>query len=107
MKKSAFQTRGKDRSHFTELEELPNIGPSLAADLRRLGVAGPQDLIGRDPYAMYGELCRVTRQRQDPCVLDTFIAAVRFMGGEAARPWWAYTAQRKREMASRQKAAAE
>jgi hypothetical protein len=28
-------------------------------------------------------------------VLDTFMAAVDFMNGAAAAPWWAYTAQRK------------
>jgi hypothetical protein len=28
-------------------------------------------------------------------VLDTFMAAVDFMNGVAAAPWWAYTAQRK------------
>jgi hypothetical protein len=34
--------------------------------------------LGRDPYAMYDDLCRITGQRHDPCLLDTFIAAVRF-----------------------------
>jgi hypothetical protein len=86
------------RSEFTELEQLPNVGPAVAADFRLLGVAQPHDLIGRDPYALYDELCRVTGKRHDPCLLDTFIAAVRFMGGERAKPWWAYTAERKRTL---------
>ena len=34
-------------------------------------------------------------KRQDPCVLDTFMAATDFMRGAAAAPWWSYTAQRK------------
>jgi pathogenicity locus Cdd1 protein len=89
------------RSALTQLEQLPNVGPAVAGDLRLLGVARPQDLIGRDPYAMYEELCRKTQQRHDPCLLDTFIAAVRFMAGEPARPWWAYTAERKRMLAAR------
>jgi hypothetical protein len=42
-------------------------------------------------------------QRLDPCLLDTIIAAVRFMGGEEARPWWAYTAERKQELAARRR----
>jgi hypothetical protein len=71
-------------------KEMPNVGPAVAADLRLLGVAKPADLVGRDPYAMYDELCRVTGKRHDPCLLDTF------MGGEPARPWWAYTGERKR-----------
>jgi hypothetical protein len=94
---------GTDRTAFTELEQLPNVGPAVAADLRLLGVATPRDLTGRDPYAMYDELCRLTGQRHDPCVLDTFIAAVRFMGGEAPKPWWAYTAERKQELEGRRK----
>jgi hypothetical protein len=48
-------------------------------------------------------MCRVTNQRHDPCLLDTFIAAVRFMDGEPARPWWAYTAERKRALKAREK----
>jgi hypothetical protein len=48
-------------------------------------------------------LCRLTKRRHDPCLLDTFIAAVRFMGGEPARPWWAYTAGRKRAVQARGK----
>jgi hypothetical protein len=88
------------RTALTKLEQLPNVGPAIAADLRLLGVQGPQDLAGRDPYALYDELCRVTGTRQDPCVLDVFIAAVRFMAGEPARPWWAYTPERKRALQS-------
>ena len=45
---------------------------------------------------MYDKLCFKTHSRQDPCVLDTFISAVRFMQGAPKRPWWAYTAERKR-----------
>ena len=102
MKKLAACPAGASRTAFTELEQLPNVGPAVAADLKLLGVARPEDLIGRDPYAMYDELCRLTGQRHDPCLLDTFIAAVRFMGGEPARPWWAYTAQRKRTLQARE-----
>jgi hypothetical protein len=103
MKKLAARPTDASRSQFTKLEELPNVGPAVAADFKLLGVSNPQDLIGRDPYALYDELCRVTKQRHDPCLLDTFIAAVRFMGGEPAKPWWAYTAERKRALKSREK----
>jgi hypothetical protein len=50
---------------------------------------------------MYDDLCRLTGQRHDPCLLDTFIAAVRFMEGGPKKPWWKYTAERKRELAAR------
>jgi hypothetical protein len=85
----------------TRLEEIPNIGPAIAADLRRLGIDQPADLPGRDPYEMYDDLCRLTGRRHDPCLLDTFIAAVRFMEGEPKKPWWKYTAERKKVLAAR------
>ncbi len=77
------------------LEQLPNIGPALAADLRRLGIRHPGELRSRDPFQLYQALCQATGKRQDPCVLDTFMAATDFMRGAAPTPWWHYTAQRK------------
>ena len=89
------------RTDVARLEDIPNVGVSVAGDLRRLGITSPGDLPGRDPYALFDDLCRITGHRHDPCLLDTFIAAVRFMGGEPARPWWAYTSERKRVLAAR------
>ena len=89
-----------DRSRVTVLEDLPNVGPAIAADFRRLGIRTPAALKGRDPYALYAALNRVTGQRHDPCVLDTFIAVVRFVDGAPARPWWHYTAERKETLAA-------
>ncbi len=82
------------------LEDLPNVGAAVAADLRRIGIATPAGLAGRDPFALYAELNAVTGIRHDPCMLDTFIAVTRFMAGDAARPWWAYTAERKARLAA-------
>jgi len=91
----------RPRATIEKLEEIINIGPSLAADLRSIGVMTPLDLIGQDPYQLYQSLCTVTRTRQDPCVLDVFISAVRYMEGAPPRPWWRYTAERKRLLAGR------
>jgi hypothetical protein len=79
----------------TTLEQLPNIGPALAADLRLIGIREPRELRGKDAFVLYQKLCAATGQRQDPCVLDTFMAATDFMAGAAPAPWWKYTAQRK------------
>jgi hypothetical protein len=84
----------------TVLEAIPNVGSSIACDLRSIGIKQPKDLIGRDPHSLYQALCDRTRARQDPCVLDTFISAVRFMEGARARPWWFYTAERKKKFPS-------
>ena len=86
---------------IARLEDIPN---AVAADLRQLGITSPGELPGRDPYAMYDDLCRITGHRHDPCLLDTFIAAVRYMEGAPKKPWWAYTTERKREMAARREA---
>src|ERR1022692_4619438 len=93
--------QAKGGREIAHLEDIPNIGPSIAADLRQLGITTPAELPGRDPYAMYDELCRITGQRHDPCLLDTFIAAVRFMEGALKTPWWKNAAERKRELAAR------
>ena len=99
--REAFKLLADSRTELTELEQLPNVGPAIAADLRLIGVTLPQDLRGRDPYAMYDDLCRTTGSHHDPCVIDVFISAVRFMAGEPKKPWWEYTPQRKRELAAR------
>ena len=90
----------------TVLEAIPTVGVSIARDLRSIGIKKPRDLIGRNPYALYRALCDETRTRQDPCVLDTFISAVRFMEGAPARPWWSYTAERKKKFPASSPAAA-
>ena len=57
--------------------------------------ASARELAGRDAFVLYQQLCARTGKRQDPCVLDTFMAATDFMRGADPRPWWAYTAERK------------
>ena len=94
------------RRRVRELIDLPNVGAATAADLRRLGIETPQQLIGRDAWELYESLCRKTGVRHDPCVLDVLLAAHEFMNGGAAKPWWVFTAQRKAQWASRFKTAA-
>ncbi len=89
------------RDRLASLEDLPNIGPAMTRDLNLLGIQIPSDLIGRDPYVLYDELSVRTGMRQDPCVLDVFLSVVRFMEGGDAQPWWAFTEERKRSLASR------
>ncbi len=90
-----------NRDAYTRLEQVPNIGPAIARKLRRIGIQSPAGMIGRDPYAMFQELEACTGEKHDPCLLDVFISAVRFMAGEPGKPWWAYTAQRKRMLAGK------
>ena len=87
--------KAKVASEAVKLQHIPNIGPAMVEDFKALGIARPAQLTGADPFALYQRLCRITGMRHDPCVLDTFISAVRFMQGEPARAWWHYTAERK------------
>jgi hypothetical protein len=91
----------ESRADITDLQQIPNVGPAIASDMQLIGVKTPQDLLGKDPYQMYATLCDTTGTRHDPCVIDVFIAAVRFMTGESAKPWWKYTPERKRTLAAK------
>jgi hypothetical protein len=90
-----------EREHLTELEDLPNIGPAIAAKLRLIGVTEPGRLVGRDPDELYEQLGARLGCRPDPCVLDVLVAATQFMAGGPARPWWEYSRERKARLASR------
>ena len=80
----------------TKLEQIPNVGPAIAADFRLIGILRPQDLKGQDPLKLYHRLNKLSGCRHDPCVLDTFMAAVHFMEKGEALAWWAFTPQRKK-----------
>ncbi len=77
------------------LEQVPNIGPSIANDLRLIGITMASQLANQDPYALYEAINRASGTRHDPCLCDCLIAAVRFMEGSKPVPWWEYTAERK------------
>ena len=85
-----------DRSCLKKLTDLPNIGKTMAEDLALLGINIPDDLIGKDPFALYQQLCTITNAHHDPCVLDVFMSITDFMSGRPARPWWEFTPQRKK-----------
>ena len=80
------------------LEDIPNIGPSIADDLRALDIFEPAQLVGKDPYELYRQMNAISGVVHDPCLCDTFIAAVRFMEGGPARPWWYFTGERKQRL---------
>jgi len=84
-----------DRNCLKKLTDLPNIGKAMAEDLALLGINIPDDLIGKDPIALYQQLCAITNAHHDPCVLDVFMSITDFMNGGPARPWWEFTPQRK------------
>lgn len=82
-----------------ELLGLRNIGPAMRRDLKLLGIDSVAQLTRRNPDSLFRELERRTGRRQDPCVWDTFAAAIHQARTGQARPWWSYTPQRKRRQA--------
>jgi hypothetical protein len=80
------------RSRRDDLETAPGVGPSIARDLRELGVTSVAALARRDPERLYRALNERTGVTQDRCVLYTFRCAVYF--ARTPRPrrellkWW-------------------
>lgn len=87
--------RRDDRS----LRDLVSVGASIERDFHLMGIHTVARLATADPDALYRSLCRKTRTHQDPCVLDTFRAAV----AQARNPdlpneqcqWWYWSRLRK------------
>lgn len=95
----AAQPRGYDvlqQQTFVQLQTLPNVGPATAADFIRLGVASVDDLSRRDPSELYDRISRMDGVRHDPCVLDTYAAAIHAARTGEAVPWWQFSDMRKK-----------
>ena len=76
-----------------ELGDLISIGPAMLRDFELLGIRSVAALARQNPRQMYEKMERATGQRQDPCVLDTFCAAVAQarnprLGAEKCQWWW-------------------
>jgi Pathogenicity locus len=71
----------------------------MLRDFDQLGIRSVAQLAKQDPKKMYLRLARLAGQPIDPCVLDTFCAAV----AQARNPrlpaercqWWYYSRKRK------------
>lgn len=81
-----------------ELRIIPGVGPSIAIDLRELGVRKVADLKGKDPERMYRRLIQLRGEHQDRCLLYVFRSAVYFASTPNPRPdlldWWRWKDQR-------------
>ena len=76
------------------LEVIPGVGPSIATDLRDLGVRSVADLKRRDPERMYAAINGMRGVRQDPCLLYVFRCAVYYARTPEPKPdllkWWSW-----------------
>lgn len=75
-----------------ELQTIPGVGPSIARDLRDLGIRRVADLKGKDPERMYRRLITQRGEHQDRCLLYVFRCAVYYASTPNPRPqlldWW-------------------
>ncbi len=74
-----------------KLEDIPNIGKSIAGDLRGIGINNPRQLLEYEPLALYLQLGGPMGKRHDPCVLYTLMAARHFMQSGEKLSWWKFT----------------
>ncbi|MEV0996696.1 helix-hairpin-helix domain-containing protein [Nonomuraea sp. NPDC050202] len=86
----------------SNLTDLLNVGRAVAARFERIGITRVDQLDGQDPLDLYERMSAAGGKREDPCLLDTIMSAVRQAEGEPALPWWHYTAERKRLLAQNQ-----
>ena len=84
-----------------KLEDIPNIGKAIAADLRGIGIQQPQQLLTQEPLAIYLKLAGQMGKRLDPCALYTLMAAQHFMQSGEKISWWKFTEQGKKLLQSR------
>ena len=88
---AASKPKAKD-----ELLALANIGPAMRRDFTLLGIESVAQLARQDADALYAKMSTLTGHRQDPCVWDTFAAAIHQAKTGEATPWWQWTAVRKK-----------
>jgi hypothetical protein len=70
---------------------IPGVGPSIAADLRAIGITSVESLKGKDPKRLYDASNRKTGVVQDPCLLYVFRCAVYYANGgrnPEKLKWW-------------------
>jgi nucleotidyltransferase/DNA polymerase involved in DNA repair len=63
------------------LTDLPNIGKTTAAKLRKIGIESAEDFLKRDPYEVFHEL----RTKVDSTLCRCALAGL--VGAKKGQPW--------------------
>ncbi len=93
------ETSAKSGKPVDELLQLRNIGKAMRADFELLGIQSVKQLAGCDADELYARIQSLTHTRHDPCVWDTYAAAIHQASTGEALPWWAFTKIRKQRQA--------
>lgn len=101
-KSKKIATGQKDSLAPRKLSDLRSIGPAALEDFKLLGIESVEALKGKNSMDLYEQLCRITKKRHDPCVIDVFRAAIE----QAKNPqlearkknWWYWSKIRKQSL---------
>jgi hypothetical protein len=83
------------RISVMQLSELRNIGKAMLRDFDLLGITSVAQLAAQDADELYTRISILTGARHDPCVHDTYAAAIHQAKTGEALNWWAFTPLRK------------
>ena len=83
------------RASVMQLSDLRNIGKAMLKDFDLLGITSVAQLAGQDADELYTRIAVLTGARHDPCVHDTYAAAIHQAKTGEALNWWAFTPIRK------------
>jgi hypothetical protein len=79
------------------LQVIPGVGPSIAKDLRALGITRVEQLRNRNPERLYVESNKLRGMTQDRCLLYVFRCAVYYASERKPKArllkWWNWSDQ--------------
>ena len=78
-----------------QLSDLRNIGKAMLKDFDLLGITSVAQLAGQDADELFTRISILTGARHDPCVHDTYAAAIHQAKTGEALNWWAFTPLRR------------
>ena len=84
-----------------KLGDLRGIGRKMLQDFDQLEIRSVRQLRAQDAGQLYERMCKLSGQRQDPCVLDTYRCAIEQARNpalpEEQRDWWYWSRARKQQ----------
>jgi predicted flap endonuclease-1-like 5' DNA nuclease len=97
-RRADFRSRGASMAR-DELQAIPGVGPSIAQDLREIGVTKVAQLKGADPEKLYRRSNDRKGVVQDRCLLYVFRCAVYYASHPTPEPeklkWWNWKDRRE------------
>jgi len=82
-------------SREMQLQNLRNIGKAMSKDFELLHISSVKQLARCDADELYARIQTLTGTRHDPCVWDTYAAAIHQAKTGEALPWWEFSKIRK------------